>query len=113
MICSQALLSSFSLFSWVVFRLIYYPLWIIWSTSYEVRLTLDKSKYKDGPLYYYFFNTLLICLLVLNIYWWVIIYRVLIKQIRTRGEVEDVRSDSEDEEEKEDKKLTKDAVEGF
>jgi hypothetical protein len=89
----------FFLISWIVLRLIYYPIWIIWSTSYEVLLTLDKRKYKDGPVYYYFFNTLLICLLVFNIYWWVLICRVLVKQISSRGKVvEDVRSDSEDEE---------------
>lgn len=86
------------LISWIVLRLIYYPIWIIWSTSYEVLLTLDKRKYKYGPVYYYFFNTLLICLLVFNIYWWVLICRVLVKQIKSRGKVDDVRSDSEDEE---------------
>lgn len=88
------------LISWIAFRLIYYPVWIIWSTSYEVLLTLDKRKYKYGPVYYYFFNTLLICLLVFNVYWWVLICRVLVKQIKSRGKVDDVRSDSEDEEKK-------------
>uniref|UniRef100_A0A0D6R7C7 TLC domain-containing protein n=1 Tax=Araucaria cunninghamii TaxID=56994 RepID=A0A0D6R7C7_ARACU len=89
--------------SWISLRLIYFPIWIIWSTSYEVLLTLDKTKYKDGPIYYYVFNTLLICLLILNIYWGVLVYRVLDKQIRSKGKVvEDVRSDSEDEDEKND-----------
>ncbi|KAL5723410.1 sphingosine N-acyltransferase [Ranunculus cassubicifolius] len=93
--------SSFLLFafSWVVLRLIYYPFWILWSTSYEVLLTLDKAKHQwDGPIYYYTFNTLLYCLLVMHIYWWVLIYRMLEKQVRDRGHLsEDVRSDSEDE----------------
>ncbi|GLJ30150.1 hypothetical protein SUGI_0596390 [Cryptomeria japonica] len=88
--------------SWIALRLIYFPIWIIWSTSYEVLLTLDKRRYRDGPIYYYVFNTLLVCLFILNIYWWVLIYRVLVKQIRSKGKVgEDVRSDSE-EDEKED-----------
>ncbi|GMJ04577.1 LAG1 longevity assurance homolog 3, LAG One Homologue 3 [Hibiscus trionum] len=95
--------SAFLLFvlSWVLLRLIYYPFWILWSTSYEVLLTLDKEKHPvDGPICYYLFNTLLFCLLVLHIYWWVLMYRMLVKQIQARGKLsEDVRSDSEDEHE--------------
>ncbi|GLT34546.1 hypothetical protein SLA2020_090550 [Shorea laevis] len=90
--------------SWILLRLIYYPFWVLWSTSYEVVLTLDKNKHPvDGPIYYYIFNTLLFCLLVLHIYWWVLIYRMVVKQIQARGKVgDDVRSDSEDEDEHED-----------
>lgn len=97
---------SFILFvlSWIILRLIYYPFWILWSTSYEVILTLDKDRHRvDGPLYYYIFNSLLYCLLVLHIYWWVLIYRMLVKQIQARGKVsDDVRSDSEGEDDHED-----------
>lgn len=87
--------------SWVVLRLIYYPFWILRSTSYEVVLTLDKEKHKfEGPIYYYVFNTLLFSLLVLHIYWWVLIYRMLVKQVQLRGHItDDVRSDSEGEDE--------------
>lgn len=62
--------------------------------SYEVILTLDKEKHRvDGSIYYYVFNTLLFCLLVLHIYWWVLIYRMLVRQIQARGKVsDDVRS---------------------
>ncbi|KAF6169090.1 hypothetical protein GIB67_038587 [Kingdonia uniflora] len=69
--------------------------------SYEVLLTLDKEKHSfEGPIYYYVFNTLLFCLLVLHIYWWVLIWRMLVKQIKDRGHLsDDVRSDSEGEEE--------------
>lgn len=72
--------------------------------SYEVVHTLDKKKHqKEGPIYYYVFNTLLYCLLVLHIYWWVLMYRMLVKQIKARGKLgEDVRSDSEDEDDKRD-----------
>jgi len=39
------------------------------------------------------FNTLLFGLLVLHIYWWVLMYRMLVKQIQARGRLsEDVRS---------------------
>ncbi|XP_009617339.1 ASC1-like protein isoform X1 [Nicotiana tomentosiformis] len=92
---------SFVLFalSWIVLRLTYFPFWVLWSTSYEVIQTLDKEKHKvEGPIYYYVFNSLLYCLLVLHIYWWVLIYRMLVKQIQFRGQLsEDVRSDSEEE----------------
>ncbi|XP_041014183.1 ceramide synthase 1 LOH3-like [Juglans microcarpa x Juglans regia] len=90
--------------SWILLRLIYYPFWVLWSTSYEVLLTLDQEKHPvDGPIYYYVFNTLLFCLLVLHIYWWVLMYRMLVKQIQARGQLgDDVRSDSEGEDEHED-----------
>ncbi|XP_024018259.1 LAG1 longevity assurance homolog 3 [Morus notabilis] len=90
--------------SWVILRLIYYPFWILWSTSYEVILTLDKEKHPvEGPIYYYVFNCLLYSLLVVHIYWWVLMYRMLVKQIQARGRIsEDVRSDSEGEDEHED-----------
>ncbi|GMH26201.1 hypothetical protein Nepgr_028044 [Nepenthes gracilis] len=104
---AEALASlSFILFvlSWILLRLTYYPFWVLWSTSYEVVLTLDKEKHPvEGPIYYYLFNTLLYCLLVLHIYWWVLIYRMLVKQIQARGQLsDDVRSDSEGEDEHDD-----------
>ncbi|KAB5538291.1 hypothetical protein DKX38_015824 [Salix brachista] len=89
--------------SWILLRLIYYPFWVLWSTSYEVLQNLDKEKHAvDGPIYYYVLNTLLYCLLVLHIYWWVLMYRMLVKQIQARGQLsDDVRSDSEGEDEHE------------
>ncbi|KAI3467184.1 hypothetical protein Pfo_023847 [Paulownia fortunei] len=91
-------------FFWVLLRLIYYPFWILWSTSYEVIQYLDKEKHKvDGPIYYYIFNSLLFSLLVLHVYWWVLMFRMLVNQIQAGGQVsEDVRSDSEDEDPHED-----------
>uniref|UniRef100_A0ACD5YKJ9 Uncharacterized protein n=1 Tax=Avena sativa TaxID=4498 RepID=A0ACD5YKJ9_AVESA len=97
---------SFLLFviSWVILRLIYFPFWVLRSTSYEVVQFLDKEKHKfDGPIYYYVFNCLLFSLLVLHIYWWVLMYRMLLRQFQSRGHVgDDIRSDSESEEEHED-----------
>ncbi|XP_048330413.1 ceramide synthase 1 LOH3 isoform X2 [Ziziphus jujuba] len=102
--CMASSLFVVFVLSWTILRLIYFPLWIIWSTSYEVLLTLDKEKHMvDGSMYYYLFNTLLICLLVCHIYWWVLMIRMLIKQIKARGKLsDDVRSDSEDDDEHED-----------
>ncbi|GER31898.1 LAG1 longevity assurance homolog 3 [Striga asiatica] len=104
---AEALAScSFVLFVllWVLLRLIYYPFWILWSTSYEVIMFVDKEKHKvDGPIYYYIFNTLLFSLLVLHIYWFMLMFRMLVDQIKAGGKVsEDVRSDSEDEDPHED-----------
>ncbi|XP_027095309.1 ASC1-like protein [Coffea arabica] len=104
---AEALASfSFVIFvlSWIVLRLTYFPFWVLWSTSYEVIQTLNKEKHQfEGPIYYYIFNSLLFCLLVLHIYWWVLMYRMLVKQIKARGQLsEDVRSDSEGEDEHED-----------
>ncbi|KAL7607631.1 hypothetical protein Lser_V15G15262 [Lactuca serriola] len=97
---------SFMLFviSWLILRLIYYPFWIMQSTSYEIVMMLDKER-KDTliPIYYYIFNTLLFFLLVLHIYWWVLIYRMLVKQIQDRGKLnDDVRSHSDSNHEHED-----------
>ncbi|ONK79386.1 uncharacterized protein A4U43_C01F5830 [Asparagus officinalis] len=104
--CELLATISFLLFvsSWVLLRLMYFPLWILRSTSYEVVLTLDKEKHKfEGPIYYYVFNTLLFSLLVLHIYWWVLMYRMVVKQIQSKGKIgDDVRSDSEGEDEHED-----------
>ncbi|XP_071707154.1 ceramide synthase 1 LOH3-like [Rutidosis leptorrhynchoides] len=97
---------SFILFvlSWIILRLIYYPCWILRSTSYEAVSFLDKEKYKTLlPIYYYMFNTLLFSLFFLHIYWWALIYRMLVKQIQARGKLgEDLRSDSESDNEHED-----------
>jgi hypothetical protein len=87
---------SFGLFvlSWVLLRLIYFPFWIIWSTSYEVMNHLDLSQFYV-IVQYYAFNTLLITLLVLHSYWWVLILRMLVKLLKNRGKLgDDVRSGS-------------------
>ncbi|KAH7420591.1 hypothetical protein KP509_13G013600 [Ceratopteris richardii] len=101
--CGLELIPSLTLIcfavSWLLLRLIYYPFWIIWSTSYEVLQILDISKYeKEGPISYYIFNSLLISLLVMHIYWWVLVIRMVIRLIQAGGQVgDDVRSDEEDE----------------
>lgn len=60
-------------------------------------MTLDKEKHLvDGSIYYYLFNTLLLCLLICHIYWWMLMVRMLMKQIRARGKIDDdVRSGNE------------------
>eukprot|EP00249_Psilotum_nudum_P018853 c26989_g1_i3 orf=280-1212(+) len=85
--------------SWFLLRLVYYPFWIIWSTSYEVLHAIGKAKHKtEGRIYYYIFNSLLLSLLVLHIYWWILICRMVARQIQERGNLgDDVRSDSEGE----------------
>ncbi|KAI3719967.1 hypothetical protein L6452_20873 [Arctium lappa] len=97
---------SFVLFmlSWLILRLIIYPFWILWSTSYELVPSLNKEKYKTlGPIYYYVFNSLLFSLLFLHIYWWVLIFRMFVGQLQAKGKLsDDVRSDSDSDNEHED-----------
>lgn len=70
--------------------------WCVNLWSYEVLQLLNRS-YKQGPILYYIFNTLLISLFVLHIYWWVLIFRMIVKQVEARGRIsDDVRSDSDD-----------------
>ncbi|CAK9210723.1 unnamed protein product [Sphagnum troendelagicum] len=90
---------SFSLFvvSWFVLRLIIFPLWVIWSISVEAIDYIDMNKRSDFTQYY-IMNTLLIMLLILHVYWWLLIWRMLMKLLQNWGKVgDDVRSDSEDE----------------
>jgi hypothetical protein len=60
--------------------------------SYELLQNLDESMV-EGPILYYVFNTLLITLQVMHVYWWVLIWRMIMKQIQDRGKIsDDVRS---------------------
>ncbi|KAI4319177.1 hypothetical protein MLD38_032809 [Melastoma candidum] len=85
--------------AWTILRMGYFPFWILYSTSYEVVLYFDKEKHAaEGPLYYYVFNTLLYMLFVFNFYWWLLMLRMVKAQIQARGQLsDDVRSDSEGE----------------
>ncbi|EFJ36283.1 hypothetical protein SELMODRAFT_78320 [Selaginella moellendorffii] len=79
--------------SWVLLRLIYFPVWVIWGTSYLSIKAINIHLHRGyGPIYYYVTNTLLISLFVLHIYWWVLIYRMIVKQIRAGVIGDDVRS---------------------
>ncbi|KAJ4841024.1 hypothetical protein Tsubulata_044440 [Turnera subulata] len=90
--------------SWTILRIIYFPFWILRSTSYEILLSLKwEEDMTTVTIYYYVFNTLLFCLLVLHIYWWYLMLKMVVRQIKARGKVEDdVRSDSEGEDEHDD-----------
>ncbi|CAM8895005.1 unnamed protein product [Rhodiola kirilowii] len=82
--------------SWLILRLIFFPFWIIRSTSYDLIAYL-KSSAQYPKLLYYVFNGMLLTLLVFHIYWWYLIYAMIARQLQNRGKVgEDIRSDSED-----------------
>nr|BCO16872.1 Alternaria stem canker resistance protein 1 [Solanum lycopersicum var. cerasiforme] len=89
----------FSLFALVFtsLRIICYPFWIIRSTCYELLYVLDIQKERTtGIILYFVFNALLICLLVLHLFWFKIILRMVKNQILSRGHItDDVREDSE------------------
>eukprot|EP00271_Cylindrocystis_brebissonii_P002187 TRINITY_DN1257_c0_g1_i3.p1 TRINITY_DN1257_c0_g1~~TRINITY_DN1257_c0_g1_i3.p1 ORF type:complete len:302 (+),score=54.02 TRINITY_DN1257_c0_g1_i3:759-1664(+) len=91
----------FALFalSWLLLRIIYFPVHIIRATSYEVLQSLGHTKANhkvDGPILYYLFNILLIMLLVMHAYWFLLILRVIYKQIMATGPLDDVRSDEDE-----------------
>lgn len=84
--------------SWFAFRLVYYPFWVIRSSTYELAKVLDDSNVYHTWIFYNF-NTMLITLLIFHIYWWVLICRMISRQLHNKGKIgEDIRSDSEDEE---------------
>eukprot|EP00850_Spirogloea_muscicola_P006411 SM000030S11420 [mRNA] locus=s30:514847:516083:- [translate_table: standard] len=79
-------------FSWVALRLVYFPFWIIRSTSWEVLQIVDLSN-PACPRLYYAFNSMLITLLLVHLYWWLLISRMILRQLKNRGKVgDDVRS---------------------
>ncbi|XP_074588686.1 ASC1-like protein 3 [Curcuma longa] len=83
--------------SWFLLRLIYFPFWIIKSSSYESFEFLSWMNQFPTALYYTF-NTMLITLLIFHAYWWKLIFAMILKQMSNKGQVgEDIRSDSEDE----------------
>ncbi|KAJ8628752.1 hypothetical protein MRB53_022075 [Persea americana] len=82
--------------SWLLLRLIFFPFWVIRSSSYDVQEFLNLSESYPISLYYVF-NTMLLMLLVFHMYWWILICSMVLRQLKNRGKVgEDIRSDSED-----------------
>ncbi|CAI9786318.1 unnamed protein product [Fraxinus pennsylvanica] len=84
--------------SWFVLRLVFFPFWVIRSSSYYLCECLNLLEPHDMTLYYVF-NTMLLTLFVFHIYWWILISAMISRQLKNRGKVgEDIRSDSEDDE---------------
>lgn len=84
--------------SWLLLRLLFFPFWIIKSTSKDLCKFLRLSEAYDTSLYYVF-NTMLVTLLMFHIYWWYLIWSMIVRQLKNQGKVgEDIRSDSEDDE---------------
>ncbi|XP_038711535.1 LAG1 longevity assurance homolog 2-like isoform X2 [Tripterygium wilfordii] len=87
---------GFFALSWLILRLICFPLWVIKTTSCNLHEYVDISQVYGMSLYYVF-NTMLLMLLVFHMYWWVLICSMIMRQLKNRGKVgEDIRSDSED-----------------
>ncbi|KAJ0984108.1 hypothetical protein J5N97_002464 [Dioscorea zingiberensis] len=88
---------GFFAISWLLLRLIFFPFWIIKSTSYHSFKYL-KTPEGFSKSFYYVVNTMLLSLLIFHIYWWVLICSMIKRQLSNRGQVgEDIRSDSEGE----------------
>lgn len=93
---AASVLFGFFAVSWLILRLIFFPFWVIRSSSYDLIDCLDLSKPASRALYYVF-NTMLLMLFVFHLYWWVMICAMIRRQLKNRGKVgEDIRSDSED-----------------
>ncbi|KAJ8766598.1 hypothetical protein K2173_001117 [Erythroxylum novogranatense] len=96
--CEASIFFGLFAFSWLTLRLIFFPVWVIKSSSVDLLDILNLRKAYDRSLYYVF-NTMLLTLLVFHIYWWVLICSMITRQLRNRGQVgEDIRSDSEEDE---------------
>ncbi|XP_064985741.1 ASC1-like protein 3 isoform X3 [Musa acuminata AAA Group] len=79
--------------SWLILRLVYFPFWIIKSSSYECVQALSWMENFPTTLYY-IFNTMLLTLLVFHTYWWKLIFAMILRQMGNKGQVgEDIRSD--------------------
>ncbi|CAG2186225.1 CERS5_6 [Mytilus edulis] len=76
---------------WIASRLIIFPFFVIYSASVESRIIQGVAESNT----YMFFNGLLYILQVLHIIWSYMIFRIAYRKV-TRGKIEDVRSDSED-----------------
>ncbi|CAL4930262.1 unnamed protein product [Urochloa decumbens] len=84
--------------SWLLLRLIYFPFWIIKTSSYHSIAFLMKQDEFPTALYY-ILNTMLLTLLVFHVYWGKLICLMIMRQLNNKGQVtDDVRSDSEDDE---------------
>ncbi|KAH7672915.1 ceramide synthetase protein [Dioscorea alata] len=81
--------------SWLLLRLIFFPFWIIKTSSYHSFQYLKSPEGFPRTLYYGV-NTMLLSLLIFHIYWWVLICSMIKRQMSNKGQVgEDIRSDSE------------------
>ncbi|MBA0782593.1 hypothetical protein Gotri_000456 [Gossypium trilobum] len=72
--------------SWLLLRLIFFPFWVIKTSSYDVREFLNLSESYPMSLYYVF-NTMLLMLLVFHVYWWFLICSMIMRQLKNRGKI--------------------------
>jgi len=86
---------------WVVTRCGIFPCWILYSTL------CDSVMFFNMFPAYYVFNGLLCILQVLHLLWTYLLYKVVKKAV-SKGNIEDMRSDSEPSEEESDKEEKKD-----
>lgn len=75
---------------WILSRLTYFPFVVIYSTAIETYGIIMDTTFGA----HWFFNFFLLLLFVLHLIWSYMIFRILYRKI-VRGNVEDVRSDTE------------------
>ncbi|KAK0404483.1 hypothetical protein QR680_017472 [Steinernema hermaphroditum] len=93
--------------SWIVTRLIYYPVWIIQSVIFDAPEHIQKSYRWENllqrPIVPRILALMLCSLLVLHVFWTWLIMKIALKSA-TQGEVNDVRESDDEDEEIENKK---------
>lgn len=81
---------GFFMLTWILLRLIYFPFWVIWSTSRESTAILGRR-----VPYYHLFNGMLLTLVALHVYWFGLIARIAYDALST-GAPSDIREDSDE-----------------
>ncbi|ONH91592.1 hypothetical protein PRUPE_8G125400 [Prunus persica] len=78
--------------SWLILRLIFFPFWVIRSSSGS-DLSFLMVACSQSSVLYYVLNTMLLMLFVFHLYWWVMICAMIRRQLKNRGKVgEHIRS---------------------
>ena len=77
-------------FSWLGFRIIYYPGWVVYSS---LVYSVEQQGWANSH-HYFLFNTLLFILLLLNVYWFALIMRITLLVVIAGATPDDVREPS-------------------
>lgn len=96
-------------FTWIIPRNFYFPFVIIRSTIATIPKTIQKGyKWTDffqQPIMYRLILGMLCILACLHVYWTVLLLKAAYKSIKEGKEVDDIREESDDDEEIEKKKV--------
>jgi len=87
---------GFLLLAWILFRIILFPIIVIWPTFYEAKATHDEEGCHDYNMAtWWFFNVMLWVLQLLQYYWFYLIIVVALKVLR-EGSLQDIREEKDE-----------------